>query len=72
MKKSVIATLCGGLLVFIGNIILSAFVSSPPSRAEFDSLESTTNVHIQSIDSRLSKLENGQKVIINHLLRGKE
>jgi len=67
-----LAPFVGGTLVFVGTLIISSFVSSPPTRAEFDSLEAVTNERYRSIDNRLQKLHNGQVRIETYLLGSKK
>lgn len=68
VEKGILATVVGGILLFAGNIIVSGFVASPPSRAEFDSLKVQTIERNISIDRRLEKLDAGQTRIINLMI----
>jgi len=66
-------TIVGGMGLFMATIILTTFVTSPPTRAEFDSLKADTNRHLQNIDSNLSDIKDGQDRIIDHLItKGKK
>lgn len=71
--KDIGLTVLGGLGLFIATIFLNAFVSSPPTRAEFDALKAKNSRHLKNIDDKLSTLKQGQNKIIDYLLqkRGK-
>lgn len=66
MKKvvSFILTTLGGIAV---GLFFGLFFSSPPSRAEFNTLEE----RVSHIHHELGELKQGQKEIINLLLRRK-
>lgn len=59
----------GGVALFIATIILNSLVSSPPSRAEFDTLKVQAFEQNKSIDIRLKRLEDGQTNIIKILTK---
>lgn len=69
--KTIVATAVGGILLLLATIFLSSFVSSPPSRAEFDTLKTEILVTQKSIDDKLGKIENTQETILTHLLERK-
>jgi hypothetical protein len=69
--KTIVATALGGLALLLATIFLSSFVSSPPTRAEFDSLKTEFLVTHKSIDEKLSNIETTQDSILNHLLNRK-
>lgn len=66
--KTIIATAIGGIMLLISTVFLSSFISSPPSRAEFDSLKSEILSTQKSIDDRLKNIEAGQKTVIEYLI----
>lgn len=70
--KTILATVVGGLGLLAGTVFLSSFLSSPPSRAEFDSLKTEILVTQKSIDDRLTNIENSQTTILEHLLGTKK
>jgi hypothetical protein len=69
--KTIVATAVGGILLLLATVFLSSFVSSPPTRAEFDSLKTDFLITQKSIDGKLSKIEDTQETILNHLLETK-
>jgi hypothetical protein len=69
--KTIIATAVGGILLLLATIFLSSFVASPPSRAEFDTLKTEILVTQKSIDDKLTKIEDTQVTILDHLLNNK-
>lgn len=69
--KTIIATAVGGILLLLATIFLTSFVSSPPTRAEFDSLKTEILVTQKSIDGKLTKIETTQETILTHLLERK-
>ena len=68
LKESIELTILGGLGLFVATYILSSFLSTPPSRAEFDSLKADTSRHLQNIDSKLKDIKGGQNRLIEHLI----
>lgn len=66
--KNVIMTVLGGIGLFFATILLNAFTSSPPTRAEFIELKTDTTRHLKSIDDKLKVLKDGQDRILDHLL----
>jgi len=69
--KTIIATAVGGVLLLLATVFLSSFVSSPPTRAEFDSLKTDILVTQKRIDEKLGNIENTQETILTHLLERK-
>jgi hypothetical protein len=69
--KTILATALGGLALLIATIFLSSFVSSPPTRAEFDSLKTEFLITHKSIDDKLANIENTQDAILANLLNRK-
>ena len=65
----IIASAIGGILLLVSTIFLNAFLSSPPSRAEFDSFKATIIQQNKSIDHRLQKIETKQEKIIDLLFK---
>lgn len=62
-------TMLGGTGLLIATIIATAFISSPPSRAEFD-VQVVKAIEVnKSVDKRLKKLEDGQVLMIEILTR---
>lgn len=70
--KTIIATAIGGVLLLLATVFLTSFVSSPPTRAEFDSLKTDILVTQKRIDDRLTNIENSQTTILEHLLGTKK
>lgn len=64
----IITTALGGIALLFASVFLNAFLSSPPTRAEFDSFKATINQQNIHIDKRLERLENGQNKIINLMI----
>lgn len=69
--KTIVATAVGGVLLLLATIFLSSFVSSPPTRAEFDSLKTDFLITQKRIDEKLGNIENTQETILTHLLERK-
>ena len=69
--KTIVATALGGLALLFATIFLASFISSPPTRAEFDSLKTEFLVTQKSIDDKLTSIEDTQDSILNHLLNRK-
>jgi hypothetical protein len=69
--KTILATAIGGLALLLATIFLSSFVSSPPTRAEFDSLKTEFLITHKSIDDKLANIENTQDAILANLLNRK-
>ena len=69
--RTIVATAIGGVLLLFATVFLSAFLSSPPTRAEFDSFKTEILTTNKSIDEKLTKIENKQEEIINYLLNSK-
>lgn len=72
MDKKVISTIItsalGGITLLIATLFLNAFLSSPPTRAEFDTFKATMQTQSKSIDRRLNNLEKGQSEIIKTII----
>lgn len=66
--RTIIATAVGGILLFFATVFLSSFLSSPPSRAEFDSLKTEFLSTQKHIDDKLKNIEETQTNIYNYLL----
>lgn len=66
--SKIFVTIIGGMGLFVASIVLNAFISSPPTRAEYDSFKATITTQNKSIDRRLNKLEDGQERIINLMI----
>lgn len=64
-------SIIGGLGLFFASIFLNAFLTSPPTRAEFIELKTDTTRHLKSIDDKLKVLKDGQDRILDHLLEKK-
>jgi hypothetical protein len=69
MIKNLLYTVTGGVGLLLATIILQAFVSSPPTRAEFDKHKAESSRHLKSIDGNLKTIKTDQRLILNHLLR---
>lgn len=69
LVKTVVTTGIGGILLLFATVFLNAFLSSPPTRAEFDSMKAQSRERQISIDRRLNNLENGQKEIKQLILK---
>lgn len=67
-SESVLVTALGGIALFLATIILNAFFSSPPSRAEFNSHISESGAELKNINYKLDNIKRGQDRIIQHLL----
>jgi len=67
----VLGTAIGGVVVLLSMIVIDAFISSPPTRAEFDVLKVETSVKFDAIKETLDDLKTGQENIINHVLQRK-
>lgn len=72
MPKNVIRDILimalGGILLFVCTVFLNMFVSTPPTRAEFDSFKSEFIATQKSIDKRLERIETAQSEILNKLI----
>lgn len=55
----------GGILLLVTTVVMSAFISAPPSRAEFTEIKVNQMYLIKSVN----KLEAGQKKILERLIR---
>ena len=66
--ENIIATAVGGVVLMIATMLFSAFFSSPPTRAEFDTHKMQTTLQYKEINGRLKGLETGQQKLINHLI----
>ena len=44
--KTIVATALGGLALLFATIFLASFISSPPTRAEFDSLKTAPKIKL--------------------------
>ena len=69
--KTIIATIFGGIGLLLASVFMSSFFSSPPSRAEFDSLKTEFLITQKSIDIRLESIDDNQATILNYLLNRK-
>ena len=69
LVTTVVTTGIGGILLLFATVFLNAFLSSPPTRAEFDSMKAQSRERQISIDRRLNNLENGQKEIKQLILK---
>ena len=65
---AIITTAIGGVALLIASVLLNAVLSTPPSRAEFDSFKVKTETQNTSIDRRLENLEDGQEKIIDLMI----
>jgi hypothetical protein len=65
---NLLITIVGGAGLLFATLFFNAFVSSPPSRAEFNELKARTEQTIMNIDKRLERIENGQREILNTLI----
>lgn len=65
---NLLITIVGGAGLLFATLFLNAFVSSPPTRAEFNELKARSEQAIINIDNRLERIENGQREILNHLI----
>lgn len=70
--KTIIATAIGGIILLFATVFLNAFLSSPPSRAEFDSFKVEFKQQNISISRRLQRLESGQIKIMDMIIKQKE
>lgn len=59
----------GGIALLVTSFIVNVFLQAPPSRAEFDELRAKSVEINRSVERRLESLENGQKDIIEILLK---
>jgi len=66
--ENIFITMVGGIGLLFATIFFNAFISSPPSRAEFNELKTRSEQAMITVDKRLERIENGQNEIINHLL----
>jgi len=66
---AIITSALGGITLLLATMFLNAFLSSPPTRAEFDSFKATMQTQSKSIDHRLKNLEDGQSRIINIMMK---
>lgn len=62
--------LSGILLTGFLSLLVNAFLSSPPTRAEFETLKTSHELNLEYTKDALKDLKRGQENIIN-LLRGK-
>lgn len=67
--STVLTTAAGGIILLIATVFLNLFLSSPPTRAEFDALKVETSLQYKSINGRLKELKTGQGIILEHLLK---
>ena len=65
---AIITTAIGGIALLIASVLLNAVLSTPPSRAEFDSFKVKIDTQNTSIDRRLKSLKDGQDNIINIII----
>ena len=65
MRSNIFYSVIGGVILLIATVTMSAFVSSPPSRAEFTEIKVNQMYLIKSVN----KLEAGQKKILERLIR---
>ena len=63
--RDLIFTMLGGAGLLVATTLFNLFVSTPPSRAEFDSLKN----EVSNIVSNLNDLKNGQERIIQFLIQ---
>jgi hypothetical protein len=63
LQKAIVATVILALLT----AALNAFLSSPPTRAEFESLKVETRTERKYIKERLDDLKDGQMEILRKL-----
>jgi len=66
--KNLFLTIIGGMGLFIATVILNAFVSSPPSRAEFNSFKAEQTLQNRHIEGKLDEIKKGQDRLIDKLL----
>lgn len=69
--KNIIATAIGGIILLIVTVVFSAFLSSPPTKAEFDALKVEHTLQYREINGRLKILKQGQDKILDHIIQGK-
>ena len=67
---TILATAVGGVLLLLATIFMTSFISSPPTRAEFDALKVETTLQYKNINGTLKELKTGQTKLIDHLLKG--
>ena len=65
---AIITSALGGVTLLLATMFLNAFLSSPPTRAEFDSFKATIETQSKSIDRRLNNLERGQSKIMETII----
>ena len=65
MRSNILYSFIGGMILLIATVVMSAFVSAPPTRAEFTKIEVNQEYLIKSVN----KLEAGQKKILERLIR---
>lgn len=66
--KNILLTAIGGITLAICTVVLSAFLSSPPTRAEFDAHKMETTLQYQTINGKLKELKEGQNKILDHIV----
>lgn len=69
--RAVVVTIVGGVGLFLSTVFLNMFITSPPTRAEYNTFKAVTLERNKTIDRRLKNLENGQQRILREVLKTK-